>query len=97
MKKRKSICLFLYLLMLAIMYVPARADDDTPSDPAAPAPGIEWAETPKSDVEQETKLTVHPYGRVELDITTSSRGTNPLDPQQFNGYATEAGPEPRAS
>jgi hypothetical protein len=27
----------------------------------------------------------------------SGRGANPLDPRQFNGYATAAGPEPHAS
>lgn len=41
------------------------------------------------------KLT--PYGRVELDVIYSSRGTNPLDPRQFNGYSTAAGPESRSS
>jgi hypothetical protein len=30
-------------------------------------------------------------------MTYSSRGTNSLDPRQFNGYATAAGSEPRAS
>ncbi len=43
------------------------------------------------------KFSVTPYGRVELDITYSSRGTNPLDPRQFNGYSTAAGPEPTSS
>ncbi len=32
------------------------------------------------------------YGRVELDTLYSSRETNPLDPRQFNGYSTAAGP-----
>lgn len=40
---------------------------------------------------------ITPYGRVELDVIYSSRGTNPLDPRQFNGYSTAAGPERRAS
>ncbi len=43
------------------------------------------------------KFSVTPYGRVELDVTYSSRGTNPLDPRQFNGYSTAAGPEPTSS
>jgi hypothetical protein len=41
------------------------------------------------------KLT--PYGRVELDVIGSNRGTNPLDPRQFNGYSTGAGPEAHSS
>ncbi|WP_447980403.1 hypothetical protein [Candidatus Nitrospira bockiana] len=35
--------------------------------------------------------SVTPYGRVELDAIYSNRNTNPLDPAQFNGYATAAG------
>ncbi len=31
-----------------------------------------------------------PYGRIELDAIYSNRNTNPLDPGQFNGYATTA-------
>ncbi len=55
-------------------------------------------EKEKKSVEAEKPtLSVRPYGRVELDVTYSGRGTNPLDPRQFNGYATAAGPEPRAS
>jgi hypothetical protein len=40
---------------------------------------------------------IAPYGRVELDVIYSSRGTNSLDPRQFNGYSTAAGPEERSS
>ncbi len=35
---------------------------------------------------------VKTYGHVELDAIYSSRNTNPLDPAQFNGYLTAAGP-----
>lgn len=35
--------------------------------------------------------TVQPYGYAELDTVYSDRNTNPLDPAQFNGYATAAG------
>lgn len=38
------------------------------------------------------KPAVKVYGRVELDAIYSSRETNPLDPRQFNGYSTAAGP-----
>ncbi|MDQ6734194.1 MAG: hypothetical protein M3Z35_08795, partial [Nitrospirota bacterium] len=38
-----------------------------------------------------SKGSVIPYGRIELDAIYSNRMTNPLDPGQFNGYATAAG------
>ena len=38
-----------------------------------------------------SKGTLTPYGRIELDGIYSTRNTNPLDPQQFNGYGTAAG------
>ncbi|HEY7129365.1 MAG TPA: hypothetical protein VH332_06810, partial [Nitrospira sp.] len=38
-----------------------------------------------------SKGTITPYGRIELDGIYSTRNTNPLDPQQFNGYGTAAG------
>jgi len=38
-----------------------------------------------------SKGSITPYGRVELDAIYSSRNNNPLDPGQFNGYATAAG------
>lgn len=37
------------------------------------------------------KGSIVPYGRIELDAIYSTRNTNPLDPGQFNGYATAAG------
>lgn len=40
---------------------------------------------------QEGKGSITPYGRIELDGIYSNRNTNPLDPSQFNGYATAAG------
>jgi len=38
-----------------------------------------------------SKGGITPYGRIELDGSYSTRNTNPLDPQQFNGYGTAAG------
>jgi hypothetical protein len=43
------------------------------------------------------KGSITPYGRVELDAIYSNRQTNPLDPSQFNGYATAAGSNPNSS
>lgn len=47
--------------------------------------------------EDESKGSIEPYGRVELDAIYSSRNNNPLDPGQFNGYATAAGKGGNAS
>lgn len=41
--------------------------------------------------EEPSKTNVSAYGRIELDATISTRNTNPLDPNQFNGYSTAAG------
>lgn len=49
--------------------------------------------TPAKPPEEKPSFKVKPYGRVELDVIYSSRGTNQLDPRQFNGYSTAAGPE----
>jgi hypothetical protein len=45
----------------------------------------------------EGKGSIVPYGRIELDAIYSTRNTNPLDPGQFNGYATAAGKSSNAS
>ena len=37
------------------------------------------------------KGSITPYGRIELDGIYGIWNTNPLDPGQFNGYATAAG------
>lgn len=44
-----------------------------------------------------SKGTITPYGRIELDGIYSTRNTNPLDPQQFNGYGTAAGRQGNSS
>jgi hypothetical protein len=43
------------------------------------------------------KGSIVPYGRIELDAIYSTRNTNPLDPGQFNGYATAAGKSDNSS
>src|SRR5579884_577092 len=77
------------LAPLAASGADAAAADPAAMDPAPPPQDQGQASQPAF------KLT--PYGRVELDIIGSSRGTNPLDPRQFNGYSTAAGPEPHSS
>ena len=44
-----------------------------------------------------SKGSITPYGRIELDAIYSNRNTNPLDPGQFNGYATAAGKSSNSS
>ena len=44
-----------------------------------------------------SKGSLTPYGRIELDGIYSTRATNPLDPQQFNGYGTAAGRQNNSS
>lgn len=63
---------------------------DASADPSA-------NQAPDQASSNEAKFSVTPYGRIELDLTYSSRGTNPLDPRQFNGYSTAAGPESTSS
>jgi len=46
---------------------------------------------------KESKGAITPYGRIELDGIYSTRNTNPLDPQQFNGYGTAAGRQGNSS
>ena len=46
---------------------------------------------------EQGKGSITPYGRIELDVIYSNRNTNPLDPGQFNGYATAAGKSSNAS
>ena len=63
------------------------------ADDATPPQDTSGAGTTRAD----KPFHIAPYGRIELDMIYSSRGTNPLDPRQFNGYATAAGPESGSS
>ncbi|BFU96049.1 MAG: exported protein of unknown function [Nitrospira sp.] len=47
--------------------------------------------------DSQAKGSIVPYGRIELDGIYSTRNTNPLDPGQFNGYATAAGKSSNSS
>ena len=71
---------------------PAGASAAATSSGATPA-----APAQRPAKENGNSLKVTPYGRIELDAIYSSRGTNPLDPRQFNGYSTAAGPERNSS
>lgn len=60
--------------------------------------GLGWLHfmgTDRAEAQDGPKVT--PYGLVEFDVVYSSRNTNPLDPKQFNGYATAAHPSGKAT
>lgn len=102
----------LALMMLALAW-PAIAQESKPKDPAErPPEEAEGAGQIIRKEEAGTHLcagclatiytegskgSITPYGRVELDAIYSSRNNNPLDPGQFNGYATAAGKGGNAS
>ena len=91
MNKKLWMCLALSLTMLA------RAEEKEAEASEAAAIAAEKAPAPQAAKDDKGTFKLTPYGRVELDIIYSSRGTNSLDPRQFNGYSTAAGPEPRSS
>lgn len=63
------------------------AAEDTKED----APSIICGGCVSATHTSQGKGSITPYGRIELDGIYSTRNTNPLDPGQFNGYATAAG------
>lgn len=64
---------------------------------AEEAPGIICGGCVSAIHTAQGKGSITPYGRIELDAIYSNRNTNPLDPGQFNGYATAAGKSSNAS
>ena len=82
----------LIALALALPSGALAADKDT-EEPGSGTSAAEKAPAPQAAKDEKAKFKITPYGRVEMDVIYSSRGTNPLDPRQFNGYSTAAGPE----
>jgi hypothetical protein len=82
-------------LLLALGGVAAGSEKEAGEESAAPAPVPEPAPVAVPEpapapakppqAEEKPGIKVTPYGRVEMDVIFSSRGTNPLDPRQFNG------------
>ncbi|MBI4400279.1 MAG: hypothetical protein HY581_01435 [Nitrospirae bacterium] len=87
------------LWLLAVMFVmaalPVSAEEGKADGATAPINLCAGCLAPVFT--QEGKGNITPYGRVELDLIYSSRNTNPLDPAQFNGYATSAGKNTNSS
>lgn len=84
----------LWLLVAAFVMaaVPVYAEEGKES-----APSVLCAGCISPAFTSQGKGSITPYGRIELDVIYSSRNTNPLDPGQFNGYATAAGKSSNAS
>lgn len=78
--------LWLLAVTLVLLAVPAQAQESKESTPLNLCAGCL-----APVFTEQGKGNVTPYGRIELDAIYSTRNTNPLDPAQFNGYATAAG------
>lgn len=86
---KESGSLWLLVVALVIAAVPVSAEEAKTDGGATPINLCAGCLAPVFS--QEGKGSITPYGRVELDLIYSTRNTNPLDPAQFNGYATAAG------
>jgi hypothetical protein len=82
----------LLVAVLVIIAAPVSAEEKKDIAPPVICPGCISPIFP-----EEGKGQIIPYGRIELDVIYSTRNTNPLDPGQFNGYATSAGKSNNAS
>ena len=94
------------LLMVMAITAPAGAEEQSAGEAAGAGRLSREVETPPAVIcggcvtptfAGEGKGSIVPYGRIELDGIYSNRNTNPLDPGQFNGYATAAGKSSNAS
>jgi len=74
-----------------VLVVLAGQDAAAAEDKKEDAPSIICGGCVSATHTSQGKGSITPYGRIELDGIYSTRNTNPLDPGQFNGYATAAG------
>ena len=93
-------------MMIVAATAPVRAEEQSAGEAAGAGQRLREVETPPAVIcggcvtptfAGEGKGSIVPYGRIELDAIYSNRNTNPLDPGQFNGYATAAGKSSNAS
>jgi hypothetical protein len=98
--------LLLGAIIIMIVAAPVRAEEQSAGEAAGAGRLSREVETPPAVIcggcvmptfAGEGKGSIVPYGRIELDAIYSNRNTNPLDPGQFNGYATAAGKSSNAS
>lgn len=94
------------MMMIVAGTTPVRAEEQSAGEAAGAGRLSREVETPPAVIcggcvmptfAGEGKGSIVPYGRIELDAIYSNRNTNPLDPGQFNGYATAAGKSSNAS
>jgi hypothetical protein len=106
MSARMSGGLLLGAIIIMIVAAPVRAEEQSAGEAAGAGRLSREVETPPAVIcggcvmptfAGEGKGSIVPYGRIELDAIYSNRNTNPLDPGQFNGYATAAGKSSNAS
>ena len=94
------------MMMIVASHVSVRAEEKSAGEAAGAGQVLREVETPPAVIcggcvtpsfGTQGKGSIVPYGRIELDAIYSNRNTNPLDPGQFNGYATAAGKSSNAS
>lgn len=94
------------VMMIVAAAAPVWAEDQSAGEAAGAGRLSREVETPPAVIcggcvtpsfGTQGKGSIVPYGRIELDAIYSNRNTNPLDPGQFNGYATAAGKSSNAS
>lgn len=102
MSRRRSVRHVQWVLIIAaaIGGVPTWAAEQSAGEAAGAGQLLRETESPPAVIcggcishphDTQGKGSIVPYGRIELDAIYSTRNTNPLDPGQFNGYATAAG------
>jgi len=85
-----------FVLVLPVFVVETKAQETKPKEEDKPPVHI-CAGCVAPLFTEGSKGSLTPYGRIELDAIYSTRNTNPLDPQQFNGYGTAAGRQGNSS
>lgn len=99
-------CHWAFSLMVFLCAAPGWAAEESPGEAAGAGRLSREVETPPAVIcggcispafLSQGKGSIVPYGRIELDAIYSNRNTNPLDPGQFNGYATAAGKSSNSS
>ena len=103
---RKRYGIGVIAVAMLMMALPAWAADQSAEEAAGAGRLLRKEEAPPAVIcggcispafTSQGKGSIVPYGRIELDGIYSTRNTNPLDPGQFNGYATAAGKSSNSS
>lgn len=104
--RRQWISRWMVIIVVALGSAPAFAAEQSAGEAAGAGRLSREVEAPPAVIcggcvshthDTQGKGSIVPYGRIELDAIYSNRNTNPLDPGQFNGYATAAGKSSNSS